>query len=349
MGLEAAAIGGGLSLLGGIMGGNAARDAAQTSANAQLQAAQIAANAAKFRPVGVTTRFGTSSFQTSPEGYVTGAGYTVSPELQGYQDRLMALANQGLGQAEQAQQQYAPLTAGAQGLFNLGQQYIAKSPDQVAADYMSKQQALLAPSREQQSAQLMNQLSNTGRTGLSIAQGGGLGASNPEMQALANARAMQDLQLAANAQQAGQQATQFGAGLLGTGAGLLGNYYSGQTGALSPFQTNLGLTGTIENLGQNAMALGQQIGGQNVSNTAANALLQGGMGAAQTAQAANAYSPWSSLFSGLGSNKAFTQGIGNWIGNNQTMLNNNASMFSAPNYLNAAGQLPMQDYSGFQP
>ena len=313
MGLEAAAIGGGLSLLGGIMGGNAAQEAAQTSANAQLQAAKMAAEAAKFRPVGVTTRFGTSSFQTSPEGYVTGAGYTVSPELQAYQNRLMALANQGLGQAEQAQQQYAPLTAGAQGLFNLGQQYIAQSPEQVAADYMAKQQALLAPSREQQSAQLLNQLSNTGRTGLSIAQGGALGASNPEMQALANARAMQDLQLAANAQQAGQQATQFGAGLLGTGAGLLGNYYSGQTGALSPFQTNLGLTGTIENLGQNALTLGQQLGGQNVSNTAANALLQGGLSAAQTAQRANSYSPWATGISGLGNSPLFAQAMSPYV------------------------------------
>jgi hypothetical protein len=27
----------------------------------------------------------------SPEGYLTGAGYTVSPELKAYQDRLMGL------------------------------------------------------------------------------------------------------------------------------------------------------------------------------------------------------------------------------------------------------------------
>lgn len=312
MGLEAGLIGGGLSLLGGIMGGNAAQDAAQTSANAQLQAAQMAANAAKFRPVGVTTRFGTSNFQMTPEGYLQSAGYTVSPELQAYQNRLMGLAGQGLTQAEQAQAQYAPLTQAASGLFNLGQQYLAQSPQQVAADYMAKQQALLAPGRERESANLLNQLSNTGRTGLSIAQGGGLGAANPEFQALANARAMQDLQLAANAQQAGQQQTAFGAGLFGTGSNLLGNYYTGQTGALSPFQTNLGLTGTIENLGQNALTLGQQLGGQQVSNAAAQALLQGGLGAASTLQQAQAQSPWASGLMGLGSNKAFTSGLANW-------------------------------------
>ena len=323
MGIEAALIGGGLGLIGSSMAGQSAQSAARTSADAQLRAAQMAADAARFRPVGVTTRFGTSQFQFSPEGYVSGAGYTVSPELQAYQNRLMGLAGGGLTQAEQAQAQFAPLTGAAQGLFNLGQQYLAKSPEQVAADYMAKQQALLAPGREQQTAQLLNQLSNTGRTGLSIAQGGGLQAANPEFAALANARAMQDLQLAAQAQQAGQQQVGFGAGLFGTGAGLLGNYYSGQVGALAPFQTNLGLTGTIEDLGRSAMTLGQQLGGQQVSPAAAQALLSGGMGAAQTAQAANAYNPLASLFSGAATNPQLTRGIANWMGGGTTLPTQN--------------------------
>ena len=120
-----------------LLSGQSARSAASTSADAQLRAAQMAADAARFRPVGVTTRFGTSQFQFSPEGYVSGAGYTVSPELKAYQDRLMGLAGGGLSQAEQAQAQFAPLTGAAQGLFNLGQQYLAKSPEQVAADYIA--------------------------------------------------------------------------------------------------------------------------------------------------------------------------------------------------------------------
>ena len=315
MGLEAGLIGGGLSLLGGIVQGNAAKSAAARSADAQIQAAQMAADAARFRPVGVTTRFGTSSFQTSPEGYVTGAQYTVSPELKAYQDRLMGLAGGGLTQAEQAQQQLAPLTGAASGLFNLGQQYLAQSPEQVAADYMAKQQALLAPGRERESAQLLNQLSNTGRTGLSIAQGGGLQAANPEFAALANARAMQDLQLAANANQAGQQQVAFGSGLFGTGANLLGNYYSGQVGALAPFQSNLGLAGTVENLGQNALDIGAQLGGRSAAAgaNAGQSLLQGGLAAARTAQAGNAYSPWGAALQGLGSNQQFTRGLGTWM------------------------------------
>jgi hypothetical protein len=337
MGLEAGLIGGGLSLLGGVLGGNSAQNAAETSANAQMQAAQMAANAARFRPVGVTTRFGTSSFQTSPEGYVTGAQYTVSPELKAYQDRLMGLAGGGLTQAEQAQQQFAPLTGAASGLFNLGQQYLAQSPEQVAADYIAKQQALLAPGRERESAQLLNQLSNTGRTGLSIAQGGGLQAANPEFAALANARAMQDLQLAANAQQAGQQQVAFGSGLFGTGANLLGNYYSGQVGALAPFQSNLGLAGTVENLGQNAMTIGQQLGGQNISNTGANALLQGGLSAAQTAQQGNAYNPLAAALQGAGSNPYFAQGLWNTYGQPYANARQAMSQYGAENVYGYGG------------
>lgn len=314
MGIEAAAILGGTQLLGGYMQGKAAQNAANTSAQAQLEAARIAADAARFRPVGITSRFGTSNFTTDAQGNVTGAGYTVSPELQAYQNRLMGLAGQGLTQAEQAQQQYAPLTQGAQGLFNLGQQYIAQSPEQVAQDYMAKQQALLAPSREQQSAQLLNQLSNTGRTGLSVAQGGGLQAANPEFAALANARAMQDLQLAANAQQAGQQSTQFGAGLLGTGSNLLGNYYAGQTGALSPFQTNIGLTSTLEQLGQQPLDIGAQLGGRTATAGAnvGQSLLRGGLSAALTTQEAAAQSPWGNAISGIASSPWLQQGVAQW-------------------------------------
>ena len=63
-------ISGGLSLIGGLMSSNATRDAAQTSADAQLESARLAAEAQKFRPVGVTTRFGSSNFQFDPNGYL---------------------------------------------------------------------------------------------------------------------------------------------------------------------------------------------------------------------------------------------------------------------------------------
>ena len=87
MGMEAALIGGGLGLLSSSMAADSARDAAQISANAQLEASRMAAEEARFRPIGVTTRFGQSQFGFDPSGRLSSAGYTVSPELQAYQNR----------------------------------------------------------------------------------------------------------------------------------------------------------------------------------------------------------------------------------------------------------------------
>lgn len=304
----------GASLLGGYLQGESAKSAAQTSADAQLRAAQMAAEQAKFRPVGVTSRYGTSQFTTDAQGNLTGAGYNVSPEYQAYQQQLSGLMGQQLQQGLGAQQQYAPLTTAAGGLFNLGQQYLAQTPEQAAQKYMESQQALLAPSRERESALLANQLSNTGRTGLSVAQGGGLLSANPEQAALANARAMQDLQLAAQAQQAGQQQTAFGAGLFGTGANLLGSYQQGQVGALSPFQNTLGVQSGIEQLGQQPLTLGAGLGGQ-AAAYGANAgrfLYGGGVGAAGTMQEANAYNPYATALINASTNPK-ASGLGNWM------------------------------------
>jgi hypothetical protein len=322
MGIGAAAVLGGASLLGGAMQSRAARDAANQSAQAQLESARIAAEAAKFRPVGVTSRYGTSNFQFTPEGYLSGAGYTVSPELRAYQDRLQALTEQGLTQAEMAQQQYAPLQQGAAGLFGLGQQYLQQTPEQVAAQYMRQQQDLLAPSRERQYAQLQNQLYQTGRGGLSVGATGarpsgaaGLGATTPEMEAYYNALAQQDLQLASQAQQAGQQNVAFGTGLLGQGAGLLGQYQAGQVGALSPFSAYLGAGSTIEQLGQQPLDIGAQLGGR-AATAGANvgqSLLQGGIGAARTIQGAAGTSGLGTFLTSIGSNPQLSQGLGNYL------------------------------------
>jgi len=304
MPITAALIGGGLSLAGGLLGGRSAQRAAETSAQAQLEAARLAAEASKFRPVGITTRFGTSQFQMSPDGYLTGAGYTVSPELKGYQDRLMALAGMGLGTAEEAQQTYAPLTTAAKGLFGLGEQYLAQTPEQVAQKYIESQRSLLQPGREQTLSNIRNQLFQTGRGGLSVAQGGDLAASNPELQAYYNALAQQEAQLAAGAQEAGQRQLAFGTGLFGTGADMLGSAIKGQVGALAPFQTNLGLTQTLEELGQSGLNIGTALGGNaaTAGSNAGRALLAGGLSAAETMQAANAFNPLSYGLMGVGRN-----------------------------------------------
>ena len=298
--VTSALIGAGGSLLGGLMGGSSARRAAQIQADAQVKAAQIAAEEARFRPVGVTTRFGASQFEYGPEGRVTGASYTLDPALRAYQERFLGLAGGGLSQAEAAQQQFAPLAAGAQGLFGLGQQYLAESPAQAAQQYMAGQQNLLAPSRERQFAQLQNQMFQTGRGGLSVGATGerpsgaaGLGAANPDLESYYNAIAQQDALLAAQAQQAGMEQARFGAGLLGTGGELLRAGYQGQVAAMTPYQAYLqGATG-LETLGQQPLEMGSALGGRIASPAGASALLQGGLAAAQSQYAANAYNPFS--------------------------------------------------------
>jgi len=330
----------GVSAAGGLLTNQANVEAARISAQAMRDAAATAAEAQRFRPVGVTTRFGASQFGFDPTtGQLTSAGYTVNPELKAMQDRIMALSGQGLTEAEKAAGRYAPLTTGAQGLFGLGQQYLAQSPEQVAADYMAKQQNLLAPSRERQLAQLQNQLFQTGRGGLSVGATGarpsgeaGLGAASPEMEAYYNALAQQDAALAAQATQAGQQQVQFGAGLLGSGANLLGSYTQGLTGAYSPFTTGVGVGSQLESLGQAPLDIGAQLGGRTAQAGAnvGQSLFQGGVLGARTTQAASGVSPFGTALTGLANSPEAQQALAQWLnssgyGTNTRQLDTNAN------------------------
>lgn len=311
-----------------------AQQAAQTQADAQVRAAQIAADAAKFRPVGVTTRFGQSAFTTDAQGNVIGAGYTPSAEIKGFQDRLSALATQGLRDAELAPLAYLPLAGASQSLFNLGQSYLAKSPEQAAQDYITKQQALLAPTQENQLALLQNKLFQQGRTGAATAQGGNLMATNPEMAAYYNSLAQSNLALAAQADQAAQQRIQFGAGLFDTGAGLQNKYYAGQTAAYAPFATAMDTTKYLEGLAQQPMTIGTEIGGKTTAaNTLSGSLLSGGItSAAATMAPANAYSASGNFLSGVAQNPAVGSALNNVFGVQTTPS-------SAPKYQIINGQL----------
>jgi hypothetical protein len=307
------------------------REAAQTAADAQVRAAQIAADAAKFRPVGVTTRFGQSAFATDAQGNVIGAGYSASPEIQGYQNRLSALAGQGLTQAEQAATAYQPLTGAAQNLFSLGQGYLAKSPEQAAQDYITKQQALLAPTQENQLALLQNKLFQQGRTGAATAQGGNLMATNPEMAAYYNSIAQSNLALSAQADQEARNRITFGGGLFNTGAGLQNQFYSGQTAAYAPFATAMDTSSGLESLAQQPMNLGTSIGAKTTASTAeAGRLLSSGItNAAATMYPSNAYSASGNLLSGIAQNPMVTGAINNAFG----------VQSSAPKYQIVNGQL----------
>jgi hypothetical protein len=321
MPITAALIGGGLGLLGGVLSGNSAEDAARAQAAGQTEAARLAAEESRFRPVGITTRFGSSQFQTGGDGRVSGASYELNPELRALQDRFLGLAGGGLTQAEMAQQQFAPLQGAAQGLFGLGQQYLAQSPEQAAQQYMMSQQNLLAPSREREFAQLQNRLFNTGRGGLSVGATGtrpsgaaGLGATTPEMEAYYNAIAQQDAALAAQATEAGQRQAAFGAGLFGTGGNLLTQGYGGQAAALDPYKAYLaGATG-LEALGQQPLELGSALGGRIANPSGANAMYGGGMAAAGSQAKADAYNPFATLLTMGSQNPALVSGLGKLFG-----------------------------------
>ena len=289
-------------IIGGMISGNAAEDAANTSAGAQLGTARIAADAAKFRPVGITTSFGKSNFGFNPDtGYLESAGYTLDPRLQNLQTGLLGGY---AGQLADAQNyDTSALTSGANKLYSLGSQYLATSPEQAATDYLTSQRGLLAPGREQQLAGLRNKTFQTGRTGL--ATGGtstGMMATNPEMAAYYNAVAQQDAQLAANADQYGMQRATFGQNMLTGGSALQNTAFGLQSQAYSPLMTTLGLGSTIEQLGQSPLDIGAQLGGRTATAGAnvGQSLLYGGLSAAKTAQAANSYSPLGTALSGAG-------------------------------------------------
>jgi len=308
----------GLTTAGGLLQQQTSREAAQRAQAMIDRETTLAKQSAAFRPVGMTTRFGTSQFQVDPlTGQLTSAGYTLSPEAKNAQDRLVTLAGQGLTQAEGAQQAFAPLQTGAQNLFGLGNKYIAQSPEDVAKNYLASQMALLQPGRELELANLQNKLQQQGRGGLAVAQGGALGATTPELQALFNARAQQEAQLAANAQQAGQQNVLFGAGLLGQGSQAMGQYYGGQQAAYAPYTTALGQVQNLETLAQQPLTMGAALGQQSAiagANVGRLGLTGAGQSVALATGQAATNNPYASLLSGLGGSNAFGQALGGLFG-----------------------------------
>jgi hypothetical protein len=304
----------GLTTGAGLLQQQTSREAAQRAQQMIDAETAAAKQSAAFRPIGMTTRFGTSQFAVDPvTGQLTSAGYTLSPEAKNAQDRLVKLAESGLQQAEGAQKAFEPLQTGAQSLFKLGQGYLAQSPETVASDYMKSQLALLTPGREQQYAFLQNQLQQQGRGGLSVAQGTGLAPTSPELAAFMNAKIQEDARLAANAQQYGQQNVLFGAGLLGQGAQTMGQYYGGQQAAYTPYTTALGQVQGLEQMAQQPLQMGAALG-QQAATAGANVGRLGLSGAEFSTRLATGNAattnPYSTLLSGLGASPAFGQAFG---------------------------------------
>jgi hypothetical protein len=285
-----------LSLGGGLISGGKAADAARGQAEALRAAADKASAMAQFRPMGMTTAFGSSQF--TPEGQ---GSYQLSPELKAIQDRLFGQA--GAYDPTQVAQAAQPLMSGAGSLFNLGQQYLATSPEQAAQQYMAQQQGLLAPGRAAEEARLATANYGRGTGGLGVQTGTGSAPSNPLAQALFNARAQQDAELAAQADVYGQKRAVFGAGLFGTGGELLGQVPRLTTAGYAPLETQLGLLGTTERLGQQPFMLSQDLANQyaQAGARAGQLYMQPQAAAANAYSQYQGYSPLGSALSGAGS------------------------------------------------
>jgi len=191
-----------LQIVGGLFGASSAASAAERSAQAQIEAAKIAADAAKFRPYSLKTGFGESYFDTENQT----AGYTLDPRLAALRDIFYGGAEDVLGQLQ------------------------GFDPKEYAAEVLAEQQGLLSPIRSQEDIARRNRALASGRIGLGVspmAVGAGAGTGgvvNPEQYAAMLARERVDAELAAASREAGQKEIDRlitrGTGLLSTGTGI---------------------------------------------------------------------------------------------------------------------------------
>jgi hypothetical protein len=297
-----------LGIAGGLISGGKAADAARGQAEALRAAADRASGMAQFRPMGMTTAFGTSQF--TPEGQ---GSFTLSPELRSIQQRLFGQLNaydpSQIGMAAQ------PLMGGASTLFGRGAEYLGQSPEQVSAKFIADQQALLQPSRAADFARLQATNYGRGTGGLAVNTGTGGAPSNPAAQALFNAQARQDLELAARADQAAMDRTRFGASLFGTGGELLGQVPRLTTAGYTPTEAQLGLLRTTETMGQDPFRLSQELAGRyaNAGAQAGNLYLQPQAAAANAYSQYQGYSPLGTALSGAGSSISPGGSTGSWF------------------------------------
>jgi len=280
----AAMIGG--SLIGGLLSSRAAskQAAAQNAqAAAEMQMARLAAEEARFRPIGFTTRLASATPQFDSSGRLTGYTTQASPELAEMQRRVSGLGGgvgASLAQAERAAALQPRYEQAAQRLMNLGEAYIPQTQEEVVAEQM----ALLRPYDIEEEQRLAASVFGRGRGGLNLSVGG-----QPELQALAESRARRGERIAAAAPELTASRAGLGAGMFTQAGGLLATGYQGQVGALSPFQAQLqtqqALIGEELRPIEVGSALGakQAVAGQNVGG----ALMTGqqSAGALQTAAA----------------------------------------------------------------
>jgi len=209
-----------------------------------------------FRPVATKTYFGHSNFEVDPvTGAVKSAGYTPSQSVAEQQGKLGVLMGQGLTAAEQAvpfAQQYA---APAQGLFNLGQSYLAPTAEEARQRYVQQQMDILRPYDIEEEQRLAASNLARGTGGLSVGTGG-----NPLLRQLLEQRNIRNAQIAAQADPYAQQQITFGQQQLSNAAGLLGTGYDLMQGALAPYQSYLSNQAKLDELARLSLQQGLDIG-----------------------------------------------------------------------------------------
>ena len=339
-------VGGITSAIGGMISGDAAAGAANEQADylrnlsseqrkAILDATKSAQERGQFKPVTVTSSFGTPQYTYDDKGRLTGVAAQPADWLAQLQARQQALAPQymnltegALSAAPKYQQGAQQAVTGAERLYGLAGQALPTSYDVTGKtqEYYNRMQQLVAPQREQQLAQTRQGLFNTGRTGLATGatQAGGMLATNPEMAAYYNAVAQQDLQLANQAEQRAREnllsdittaGKLYGGGAAGyTTAGDLQNQmYRNVAASQAPFATGMQAVTGLEQTAYNPVEQGFKYG----STVGAAEQWAGELGLRGTQAAANiatsmaptiagyqyqnsAYSPWGSLLQGVG-------------------------------------------------
>jgi hypothetical protein len=253
---------------GSLISANSANRAAKKSAGAQLSAAQMQADASRYAAdIGLqgaqeaaaaqreAAQIAAEAARFRPYGITTGFGtsrfdtskdtgtYDLDPRLAAFRDQYYS---------------------GAQGVLGQMQGY---DPQAMARTVYGEQQALLDPSRQAENEALRASQLSSGRIGLGLtgsAVGAGTGGMlNPQQFSLDRARAQADAQMAFNSREYGQAELDR---LIGRGTGLM--------------NTGFG----IEELGMKSLNLGLDAGSRAGVSGAnqAQALLSGGMGAAQS-------------------------------------------------------------------
>lgn len=245
----------GIMVGGGLLGGMMSSSAASRAADAQLESARIAAEAAKFKPYSVTSGFGKSFFDTEKQT----AGYELDPRLQAFRDQLYGLSSSTLGQ--------------------IG------TPQEEAQKYVTQQMGLLAPTRQAEDIAARQASLGSGRIGLGVTPGAvgagdASGLVNPDEFARMLARERINAQIAAEGTQYGQniidKLISRGTGLFSSGAGVeqlgMGTLTTG---------ADLGKAGVQAGLGQASALLqgGLQASQSNLAGglAGANMLQRGGL------------------------------------------------------------------------